>query len=122
MAQMVQTPWKRLNTAIVMQSREGAGKSLLFSAFMQKIIGLQCYLSESKPGALFGSFNSVLSGRALCVCEELVWAGSKKDSSVMKDLLTSGTIQINAKYAQPRTEQSFLNLVILTSSVWAVQT
>eukprot|EP01047_Picozoa_sp_COSAG01_P075278 COSAG01_NODE_12850_length_1675_cov_8.966371_2_plen_101_part_00 len=57
----------------------------------------------------------------LCVCEELVWAGSKKDSSVMKDLLTSDTIQINAKYAQPRTEKSFLNLVILTNSEWAIQ-
>jgi hypothetical protein len=121
LAQMVQTPWRRLNTAIVMQSREGAGKSLLFSAFMGKIIGPQCFLSESKPSALFGSFNSVLSSRVLCVCEELVWAGSKKDSSVMKDLLTSDTLQVNAKYQQPRTEKSFLNLVILTNSEWAVQ-
>eukprot|EP01047_Picozoa_sp_COSAG01_P025543 COSAG01_NODE_1618_length_9716_cov_3.375689_2_plen_76_part_00 len=62
-----------------MQSREGAGKSLLFSAFIGKIIGGQCFLSEAKPGALFGSFNSVLSSRVLYVCEELVWAGSKKE-------------------------------------------
>jgi hypothetical protein len=44
LAQILQTPWKRLNTAIVMQSREGAGKSLLFT-FMNHIIGKQCFLS-----------------------------------------------------------------------------
>lgn len=120
LAQIVQTPWKRLNTAIVMQSREGAGKSILFN-FMAAIIGKQCFLSESKPEALFGNFNSQLSSRVLCVAEELVWAGSKKDSSVLKDLLTSDTISINQKYCHPRVETNFINLVILTNSPWAVQ-
>jgi hypothetical protein len=57
----------------------------------------------------------------MCVCEELVWGGSKKDSSVLKDLVTSEYQTINPKFCQPRVEKSFLSLVILTNASWAVQ-
>ena len=88
---------------------------------MAKIIGTQCFVSESRSEALFGSFNSVLSGAVMVVAEELLWAGSHRDSGVLKDMLTADTVTINAKYMQPWTEPSFLNAWILTNNAWAVQ-
>jgi hypothetical protein len=121
LAQIVQTPWKKLNTATVLISEEGAGKTILFQHFMGKILGSQCFLSESRSDALFGNFNSVLSGKLLVVAEELLWAGSHKDAGILKDLLTSDTLSINAKFQQPHTEQNFVNMFILTNNSWAIQ-
>ena len=52
-------PWKKLNTATVLISEEGAGKSIVFQHFMGKILGSQCFLSESRSEALFGNFSSL---------------------------------------------------------------
>ena len=88
---------------------------------MARTAGCQCFLSESRSDALFGNFNSVLSGKLLVVAEELLWAGSHKDAGILKDLLTSDTLSINAKFQQPHTEQNFVNMFILTNNSWAIQ-
>eukprot|EP01047_Picozoa_sp_COSAG01_P056402 COSAG01_NODE_6392_length_3696_cov_19.347234_3_plen_111_part_00 len=71
LAQLVQTPWKRLNTATVLISEEGAGKSIVFQHFLAKILGPQCFLSESRADALFGTYNGCLSGKVCVVAENL---------------------------------------------------
>jgi len=88
---------------------------------MGRILGSQCFSSESRSDALFGNFNSVLSGKVLVVAEELLWAGSHKDAGILKDLLTSETLSINAKHQQPHTEKNFVNMFILTNNAWAIQ-
>eukprot|EP01048_Picozoa_sp_COSAG05_P028863 COSAG05_NODE_9186_length_641_cov_1.607011_1_plen_142_part_01 len=57
----------------------------------------------------------------IVVAEELLWAGSHKDAGILKDLLTSETLSINAKHQQPHTEENFVNMFILTNNSWAIQ-
>eukprot|EP01047_Picozoa_sp_COSAG01_P002190 COSAG01_NODE_56_length_31088_cov_39.354771_26_plen_248_part_00 len=83
LAQLVQAPWQRLNTATVLISEEGAGKSIVFQHFLAKILGPQCFLSESRADALFGTYNGCLSGKICVVAEELLWAGSHRDAGIL---------------------------------------
>eukprot|EP01048_Picozoa_sp_COSAG05_P015664 COSAG05_NODE_1914_length_3840_cov_5.230687_2_plen_709_part_00 len=121
LAQMVQTPWKKLNTATVLISEEGAGKSVVFQHFMAKILGPQCFLSESRADALFGTYNGCLSGKVCVVAEELLWAGSHRDAGILKDMLTSETLSLNDKYQKRWTERNFANVFVLTNNSWAIQ-
>ena len=121
LAQLLQAPWKKLNTATVLISEEGAGKSIIFQHFLAKILGSQCFLSESRADALFGTYNGCLSGKVCVVAEELLWAGSHRDAGILKDLLTSDTLSLNDKYQKRWTEQNFANVFILTNNSWAIQ-
>ena len=121
LAQIIQEPWKKLNTATVLISEEGAGKSIVFQHFMGKILGSQCFLTESRADALFGMYNGCLSGKVCIVAEELLWAGSHKDAGVLKDMLTSETLSLNDKYQKRWTEQNFANVFVLTNNSWAIQ-
>ena len=40
---------------------------------------------------------------------------------ILKDLLSSETLSINAKFQQPHVEQNFVNMFILTNNRWAIQ-
>jgi hypothetical protein len=121
LAQMVQTPWRKLNTATVLISEEGAGKSIIFQHFMAKILGPQCFLSESRADALFGTYNGCLSGKVCVVAEELLWAGNHRDAGILKDMLTSETLSLNDKYQKRWCEQNFANVFVLTNNSWAIQ-
>ena len=121
LAQIVQAPWKKLNTATVLISEEGAGKSIIFQHFMAKILGPQCFLSESRSDALFGTYNGCLSGKVCVVAEELLWAGSHRDAGILKDMLTSETLSLNDKYQKRWTESNFANVFVLTNNAWAIQ-
>jgi hypothetical protein len=121
LAQLVQTPWQRLNTATVLISEEGAGKSIVFQHFLAKILGPQCFLSESRADALFGTYNGCLSGKVCVVAEELLWAGSHRDAGILKDMLTSETLSLNDKYQKRWVEENFANVFVLTNNSWAIQ-
>ena len=85
---------RTLNTATVLISAEGAGKSIIFQHFLANILGPQCFLSESRADALFGTYNGCLSGKVCVVAEELPWAGSHRDAGILKDMLTSDTLSL----------------------------
>jgi hypothetical protein len=118
MAQMVQTPWKKLYIALVFVSDEGSGKSLVWNHFMGKIFGNN-FLAQANHQAILGNFNDSLSGKVLVVAEELCWNGMK-GSGILKDLLSSDTLFVNRKHQQSWVETNMLNLVICTNGAHAV--
>ena len=116
LAQIVQTPWKRLNACVVLLSEEGAGKTIIFQNFMRDIIGERGFLTCSDPNVLFGDFNaSAMSGKLMVCAEELVYAGSKRDASRLKDYITSDYITCNQKFQATWEEQNFANIFVLSN-------
>jgi hypothetical protein len=131
MAQMVQTPWKKLYVALVFVSDEGAGKSLVWNRFMGAILGNNL-MAQANHQAILGNFNDSLSGKLLVVAEELCWNGMQ-GSGILKDLLSSDVLFreqlaehdvgdmntapgfMNRKHQQSWTEPNMLNLVICTN-------
>jgi hypothetical protein len=136
MAQMVQTPWKKLYVALVFVSDEGAGKSLVWNRFMGAILGNNL-MAQANHQAILGNFNDSLSGKLLVVAEELCWNGMQ-GSGILKDLLSSDVLFreqlaehdvgdmntapgfMNRKHQQSWTEPNMLNLVICTNGAHAV--
>jgi predicted P-loop ATPase len=91
-AQMFQEPHLKPGIAVVLRGDEGVGKSF----FIEKLSALmdKYHFKTSNPAYVFGDHNGQLKNVILLHLEEAVWAGSKKDESLLKDLITGPEIPI----------------------------
>jgi hypothetical protein len=95
-SQMFQKPGDKPGVAVALRGDEGVGKSF----FIEKLGYLMgpYYFKTSNPAYVFGDHNSQLKNKLFMHLEEAVFAGSKKEDSQMKDLITSPTLQIDEKF------------------------
>lgn len=94
-------PGERCNVAILIKSKEGLGKGLLFE-FLSSIIGSKyCYATANPEFDFFGEFNSLLHNRLLVLADEMTPALGKKYEGKLKSLITLPTIGIHYKGFSP---------------------
>jgi energy-coupling factor transporter ATP-binding protein EcfA2 len=118
LADMIQDPEVKKGVALVMRGDKGSGKSKL-ADIMRKLLGSHAMkISQSKH--LVGNFNQQLSNKLLIVSEEATYAGNKSEDGVMKDLVTSDTVTIEAKRVDPIEVDSCCRIMMTTNSEWAV--
>ena len=115
-AQMFQYPHLKPGVAVVIRSDEGVGKSF----FVEKLSELMSpyYFKTSNPAYVFGDHNGQLKNVILLHLEEAVWAGSKKDESLLKDLITGKTLEINDKFIPVYSVPNHLHLFITGNPDW----
>jgi Family of unknown function (DUF5906) len=118
-AQMFQFPHLKPGIAVVLRGDEGVGKSL----FIEKLGALMgpYYFKTSNPAYIFGDHNSQLKDKLLCHLEEAVWAGSKKDDSLFKDLITRPTLEINEKFVPVHSVPNHLHVFLSGNPDWLVK-
>ena len=97
-AQMFQEPHLKPGIAVVIRGDEGVGKSF----FVEKLCALAkgYYFKTSNPDNVFGKHNGHLEHVILLHLEEAVRAGSKKDESLLKDLITGLVIRLTTNLYQ----------------------
>jgi hypothetical protein len=118
-AQMFQFPHLKPGIAVVLRGDEGVGKSF----FIEKLGALMgpYYFKTSNPAYIFGDHNSQLKDKLLCHLEEAVWAGSKKDDSLFKDLITGSTLEINEKFIPVHSVPNHLHIFLSGNPDWLVK-
>jgi Family of unknown function (DUF5906) len=118
-SQMFQEPGNKPGIAVVIRGDEGVGKSF----FIEKLGALMdpYYFKTSNPEYIFGDFNGQLKNKLLCHLEEALWAGSKKDESKLKDLVTGPTLQINDKFMPMYDVANHLHFFITGNPDWLVK-
>ena len=117
--QMIKEPHAKPGVAVVIRGDEGVGKSF----FIEKLCALVApyYFKTSNPAYIFGDHNGQLKNTILLHLEEAVWgAGNKKDESLLKDLITGRTIEINDKYVPVYSVPNHLHLFITGNPLWLV--
>jgi Family of unknown function (DUF5906) len=117
-SQMFQFPHLKPGVAVVIRGEEGIGKSW----FVEKLCDLMkgYYFKTPNPNNVFGDHNGQLQHVILLHLEEAVWAGSKKDESLLKDLITGRTIEINEKFQPIISVANHLHLFITGNPDWLV--
>ena len=117
-AQMFQKPGQKPGIAVVIRGDEGVGKSF----FVQKLCALMApyYFKTSNPAYIFGDHNGQLKDKLLLHLEEAIWAGSKKDESLLKDMIDGNTLEINDKFVPVFSVPNHLHLFITGNPNWLV--
>jgi hypothetical protein len=117
-SQMFQEPHLKPAIAVVIRGDEGVGKSF----FVEKLSELMrpYTFKTSNPAYIFGDHNGQLKNCILLHLEEAVWAGSKKDESLLKDIISGPTLPINDKYVPVYEVPNHLHLFITGNPEWLV--
>lgn len=117
-AHMIQRPWEKPGTAVVLRGSKGAGKDTV--ADYLKLI-FPTHVAEIKqPDQLTGRFNGHLDRALLAHVEEGFWAGDKGAESTLKALITSERLLIERKGVDIVNVDSCLRIFISSNERWVV--
>lgn len=120
LASIFARPGVKVPSSIAMIGEQGTGKSKVFD-WLRRAIGCAA-LKVSAARHLTGNFNAHLDGKVLLVCEEAFWGGDKQSAGVLKDLITSETLQIEGKFANLVERPNYVAVVFISNNSWVVPT
>jgi len=118
MAQCVQRPDEPGHTAIVMQGKQGCGKSIVPQLF-GALFGRH-FIMVNRPEHLVGNFNAHLRDCSLLFADEAFFAGDKKNESVLKTIVTERMIQVELKGVDSEAAANCVHLMMASNEKWVV--
>lgn len=109
----LQFPGAKMATALVFHGPQGVGKNLFFESY-SKIFGE--YAAIIGQAQLESRYNDVFSRKLFVIADEVSSSSDLNHAkNILKALITSPTIQIEAKFAATRSEANHVNLVFLSN-------
>ena len=102
---------------LYLKSGQGWGKGIITDFIQRYVLGPQLVYKTSDPQTILGSFNGQLLGKLLLLLEEMPTERSDWNSlyRVLKDKITSNTIEIHEKYKTSQQYKNFMNTIVLTN-------
>lgn len=118
LAHLVQKPWEKPHTALVLRGAKGVGKNQFVEHF-GKLLGPHFVLTSNRR-YLLGQFNGHLESCLLMVLDEAFWSGDKQAEGTIKDLITGSTHIIEHKGKEPYVIDNLTRIVIMGNERWLV--
>jgi hypothetical protein len=117
-AHMVQRPWEKPGTALVLRGKKGVGKNAIFETFRNMFPNH--YLVSGDRRYLVSNFNAHLERLLLFVADEAFWSGDKASESVLKSLITDRRLVVERKGKEALNIESNHRIAILGNDNWVV--
>lgn len=118
MAHMVQRPWEKMSSAVVLKGVRGTGKSMLFD-FLRMLFGNHA-LKVSNKDAVVGTFNAHQAALVLLVCEEAFWAGDMQAANALKDKISSNEMMLTPKGVDSMRVENYMSVAFISNEDWVV--
>lgn len=97
LAHMVQFPWNKPGTALVLVGVQGSGKTFLGEGIMLPIIGKRHSMQTNSMSEITGNFNVRADNKILIQCNEALHSYQKDMASKLKSLITDESMRIEPK-------------------------
>lgn len=120
LASLFARPGVKIPSAIAVQGEQGTGKSKVFD-WVRRAIGAAA-IKISNGRHLTGNFNAHMDGKIFMTCEESFWGGEKAAAGIIKDLISSDTLQIEGKFANVVERPNYVNLAFVSNDAWMIPT
>ena len=116
-AQVIKTPFKKTEVAILLQGGQGSGKTLPCDILLQYVFGLNLGLSSSGLQSLTQRFNGSSMGKIFTKVDELSIVSESFNSSFdkMKSLITDRNLQVEKKGLEHIQIENFNNFILTTN-------
>ena len=118
-AHIIQKPWEKPQTALVLRGGKGTGKNVWIERVI-KLLGVHGLVAADRR-YLVGNFNAHLERLLAFVLDEAFWSGDKAIEGILKALVTGATHLIERKGREPYVVDNLLRLIILGNDDWLVQ-
>uniref|UniRef100_UPI0040474C89 primase-helicase family protein n=1 Tax=Aliarcobacter sp. TaxID=2321116 RepID=UPI0040474C89 len=86
MAQIIQQPFTKIGTALILTGEKGAGKSTFVTIF-GSLFG-EYFMQTASSKRMFGDFNAHLQNNLLFYANESFWSGDKASEGKLKNFIT----------------------------------
>jgi hypothetical protein len=96
-AQMLQTPWVRVDWGLYLRGEQGSMKNFVLDQWIKIILGPDACFVTHDAEKIFGKFNKHLEGKILIGNDEAVSTFDKKAMSQLKGFTTSTTMMVEDK-------------------------
>ena len=116
LAHLIQKPYEIPETAILMKSRQGAGKDTLID-FIEKIIGVKYTKRTEKLDELFGQFNDSLKNKLIVQIDEITGKDGFVNKESIKRLITTKRLNINEKGVKIYENNNYARVFIFTNNI-----
>lgn len=117
-AHMVQFPWEKPRTALVLKGGKGTGKTSIPDWFGS--LFRSHYLLAADSRYLTSNFNAHLTNLLLFALDEAMWAGDKSHEGILKNLITNDENVVEMKYKEAFTVPNLMRIVIIGNEDWLV--
>jgi hypothetical protein len=97
LANRIQEPSVKPNTALIFQSEPGAGKDTFWEWFGEYMVGDKYYVNEDKEELIFGRFNAAIENKLVIVLNETSSASTVKMINGIKNAMTRKKNKIEFK-------------------------
>ncbi|KAA6383091.1 MAG: hypothetical protein EZS28_021384 [Streblomastix strix] len=121
-AWMIQNPGKKSRAAMVLQGRQGIGKTRFIDVIAELTSRYSCP-NITNIDQFTGRFNSVVESKIFAILNEIMnYNDSKKGvATIMKSIISDLTIRINEKNQPKRTAENVMNIIYVTNADIPVQ-
>lgn len=117
-AHLVQRPWEKKGSALIVRGVKGAGKTTVFE-FLEQMVAPYA-ITSSQPEHITGKFNWHFRDKLLLIAEEGLFAGSSRDDSIIKDLITGKKMLMEPKGIDAFYMDQYIRLVIISNEDWVI--
>lgn len=113
-AQILQTPNRKTNSAMLMFSKQGGGKTCILDFIGRRIIGDKYYIKLSNQRDI-KDFNCQMMDRLLIFLDEMKITNGET-SNILKDAITSETSNYNEKFKAVKNSANYSNFVCASNN------
>jgi putative DNA primase/helicase len=114
-AWILQRPYSKTGTSIIIQGDQGIGKDTYFD-FVGKMFGDYFFNTNRAEEDVFGKFNGHLKKILLMKFEEASFLVNKKNESSLKSLITCNRQAYENKGIDPITLDNYFNIIMTTNN------
>ena len=98
----MQKPYKKIGVAILLKSKQGSGKNIIWEWIGNYILGRQYSLVLGDIDRLFSRFSAIIENRMLTILDEISnYGGAYKSNNKLKNIITQNEIVIEQKDTNP---------------------
>lgn len=121
-ANIVQNPGSKNETALVLKGLQGIGKNRFTDVISEMLAGYSAK-NVTEISELTGNFNSVVENKMLIVLNELKNCGDDRlaNYNSLKSIITDDSIRINEKNQPRRTAENVANFIFVTNNAFPVK-
>ena len=115
MAHLIQRPHIKMIVSPVLKSAQGGGKGIIIQ-LLAKIIGQEHFIQCTNLDSLTGKFQEDrCKTNLLTFLDEATFSGNKKESSILKGLLSEPMKRWEAKFLAPVRVKSYSNFIVASN-------
>lgn len=118
MADLIQNPFEKKDTSIVLRGLQGTGKGI-FVGGIGSLLG-QHYVHVQHTRHLVGNFNAHLKDTLLVFADEVTWGGDRQAEGVLKAMVTEKQLTIESKGKDSFVIDNNIHLMIASNHEWVV--